>query len=73
MTSNSSKEQPLIDPDRDDLNEQFERVKALEEVTTLYLKKADLFHIDQTSGGKREKTEQFIKLLVALASPEAFV
>lgn len=68
---NSSTE-PLIDADKDDLNNQFERAETLEEVTGLYLQKADLFHIDQTSGGKRENTEQFIKLLIALAAPDAF-
>ena len=70
--SSVSSNKPLIDPEVDDLNKPFERVQTLEEVIRLYLKKADSFHIDQTSGGKRERTEQFIKFLVTLASPEAF-
>lgn len=60
----------MIDVDVDTLNDQFERAQTIEEVTGLYLEKADLFYVDQSSGSKRERVEQFIKFLVALGSPE---
>lgn len=59
----------LIDPSEDPLNGPFEVAETLKEVVDLYLKKALAFHLDTSSGGERERAEQFIKFIVALASP----
>ena len=71
MTSSStSPNKPLIDPEVDDLNQQFEQVQTLKEATRLYLEKAKQFFVDETSGGERERVEKYIKLIVELASPD---
>lgn len=53
----------------DILNDPFEKISTLNEVTELYLATGDAFHVDQTSGGDRERVEQIIKFLVTLLSP----
>ena len=64
-----SEEESGINLDFDDLNGPFKRATTIPEVTKLYLEKADFFHVDQSSGGDRERAEQFIKFLVALVTP----
>lgn len=59
----------VIDIETDPLNAKFEKTTTIAEITDLYLEKADCFHVDQSSSGQRERTEQFIKFLVALAAP----
>ena len=55
----------------DTLNDLFQRPDAsLKTIIDLYLRHADAFHVDQTSGGKVERVEQFIKFIIALAAPE---
>lgn len=68
MASNYDDSSP-IDFSSDTLNDPFERALSLNEVTELYLRQADLFYVDQTSGGTRERVEQFIKFVVTLTSP----
>lgn len=63
-------QKPLIDPDTDDLNGQFQHVKTLKEVTELYLAFANAFYIDQKSEGDRERAERSIKLFLELVSPD---
>ena len=60
----------IIDPLTDPLNQPFERANTIKEITVLYLQKGELFYIDNQSGGKRERAEQFIKFLLTLSSPD---
>lgn len=55
--------------EEDKLNAPFSRLSTIKEATSIYLAHGDAFHIDQTSGGERERAEQTIKLILALASP----
>ena len=55
--------------EKDPLNDLFLGADNLKGISELYLKHADAFRVDQTSGGKAERVEQFIKFLVTLASP----
>ncbi|KAK3761556.1 hypothetical protein RRG08_010280 [Elysia crispata] len=54
----------------DPLNEPFRRLNDLRETTQLYLSQAELFHLDASSGGARERQEQYIKFIITLLSPK---
>lgn len=60
---------PSPPPQTDTLNDSFNQVSTLKEVADLYFAHGDAFHVDQTSGGARERVEQIIKFIVTLASP----
>ena len=68
--SNSDDHCDIISTTTDPLNGIFERASSIIELTSLYLNHADLFHLDRTSGGDRERQEQYIKFIITLLSPK---
>ena len=59
----------IIDESVDPLNDPLEAVTTIRQTIEIYLGHSDRFHLDNTSGGDKERQEQFNKFIITLLSP----
>ena len=57
----------IISLDTDELNQPLEQCKNIDSIVEHYLKLSDILHLDNKSGGKKERAEQTIKIILALS------